>query len=343
MGAEQTNQVKFDKYFKMADPRLPPLSPSWLAEREAVFEQRSNRIANVCRAYDVRIGRGNVTSRPGVGPVERINGDHFVSVPALNVTACLLAKVASTSLLSTLLRVTGKEVPQLEGNRTSLHAAAGALRLPPSQLGAMLHRSLTVLLVRHPLRRLVAAYRDKIAGRPNWPMLHHFEFLKFGSAPKSQLGRELRDAEMQEHRREALSRDGVPTFGEFLAVALLGDRPLRDAHWAPYWRYCAPCHVRYRMVGQLETAGDDLRYLWHALRLYYWVQIPWLHRSRPEQQPEEGLQSLADTYLRPLERPIMMAFKREYKLDFDLFGYDWAGLMRMSGHCVIGDTGCDLL
>ena len=340
VGDEHKIRIRFDKDFRMADPHLPPLTSSWLAQRRAVLEERSHRLANVCRENDVRIGRGNVTSRPGTGPVERINSAHFVSVPSLNVTVCLLAKVASTSLVSTLLRVTGQEVPKLEGNRSSVHSAAGSLQLPPLRLSSMLGSSLTVLVVRHPLRRLVSAYRDKIATHPKWPLLRVYELIKFGSVPDSPLARQLRDEEIQAHRREALRRRGVPTFGEFLTVALLGERPMRDPHWAPYWRHCAPCHIGYRLIAQLETATDDLRYLWHRLGLYYWVEVPWLHRSRPEQQ-QESLQSLADTYLRPLERPVMLAFKREYKLDFDLFGYDWAGLMHMSEHCV--DNKCELL
>ncbi|XP_037079392.1 carbohydrate sulfotransferase 13-like [Pollicipes pollicipes] len=316
--AQRSRTARLDRELELARPHMPALSDSWLEARRAVYAARTRRLLDTCRRHQVGIRVGNVTSRPAPAPLESINPAHFVEAPALNATICLVPKVASTSLLSTILRVTGVGVPVFGDNTTSLHA-------------------MTLLLVRHPLRRLVSAYRDKVeraSPRPSLRVqragiLRRYEQLRFGGGGGGR------------YRRDVVRRRGVPSFAEFLTAVLLGAQPLRDPHWEPVWRRCAPCHVGYQIIAQLETAADDLPFVWNALKLYPWARIPWLHRTRPAGEPP--LRELADRYLRPLERELVAALRAEYRLDFDLFGYDWPGLMRMSGHCPPAAADCDLL
>ena len=65
---------------------------------------------------------------------ERIKASHLSSVPQLGALVCLVHKVASSSLLGTLLRLAGQGVPIYNGNFSSPHAHAKALQPQVSAL-----------------------------------------------------------------------------------------------------------------------------------------------------------------------------------------------------------------
>ena len=91
------------------------------------------------------------------------------------------------------------------------------------------------LVVRHPLDRLVSAYRNKF---------------EFGDPDKFPLkyGRHI-VRQYRENATEMALRTGADvTFVEFLTF--LTREPLGDGHWVRQYDQCQPCVVKYDFIGR---------------------------------------------------------------------------------------------
>ena len=88
-------------------------------------------------------------------------------------------------------------------------------------------------VVRHPLHRLVSAYRDKVERSSSWARRRLC----------AQLGR-------REERCEVSWR-------EFVHHLTSSPTHLYDSHWAPVSSHCQVCHLNYRRILKVETLEED--------------------------------------------------------------------------------------
>ncbi|XP_071795731.1 carbohydrate sulfotransferase 11-like isoform X2 [Asterias amurensis] len=103
-----------------------------------------------------------------------------------------------------------------------------------------------VLFVRHPLVRLLSAYRDKFVKLPT----SHY------------VGAAVKIIKIIRKQSPANLKKPDMTFTEFLTYldgAKNGQR--FDSHWALTFEKYKPCHVRYDVIGKLETLLPDVDYL----------------------------------------------------------------------------------
>jgi len=374
-GPETSKVRAFSRYDHDLDlvdqSTLEPLTAKWLKAREAVYQQRKSRLREVCAARGVRLAQSRTersvlsaeVNHIAEGPEEVVKASHFTVVPPLKTMTCLVNKVASTSLLETFLKITGHGVPVFE-TLGSPHSIAKLLHpTKPGQFELAQKQYFKFLLVRHPLERLISAYEDKVV-RADHPSLIYLRKAVIASHERSNIRedvyQQLRSPDANEtailarhdvliaaYRAEVQQRGGVPSFTEFLDFALASDPTgdSFDSHWTPYWRQCTPCHIDYDVIGNLETARDDFKYLWHRMKIYTEVKIPRqnaLHGSssvisnqRLASSSVASDQHLA-SYLAPVPAATVAKLRDMFKLDFDMFGYDWEGMLQLSGHCKVG-------
>ncbi|XP_043214875.1 carbohydrate sulfotransferase 12-like isoform X2 [Amphibalanus amphitrite] len=335
-----------------------PLPTEWLWRRYREQRRRREVLTAACRRFNVTLAGGDgdgcspdLATRGGdtkCGLVEEIKASHLSSAPRLKALACLVNKVASTSLLGTLLKLEGRGVPVYTNSLSSPHADAAILRPEPGELEMARQKYIKVMFVRHPMDRLISAYEDKVMRANHTSLLalreaifaahqHRFILKKaitmYSNYPdkKDELSKAYY-AELADYKKETERRNNVPTFQEFLDFILSGQLTgdSFDSHWTPYWRQCAPCHMNYDVIGKLETGTDDFKYLWHLLGIYKTVGIPWLHGER---RPASALDGRLRAYLGPLRRDSVQQLRRLFRPDFHMFGYDWRVMLDLSGHC----------
>ncbi|XP_037073248.1 histone acetyltransferase Tip60-like [Pollicipes pollicipes] len=220
--------------------------------------------------------------------------------------------------------------------------------IKPGQFELAKKQYFKFMFVRHPLERLISAYEDKVV-RANHPSLlalrrsilatHEdlyirqrvYELLRAGTGNDTALLADY-DAQLAEYRGQVEQRHGVPTFAEFLDFVLASEPTgdTFDSHWTPYWRQCAPCHMDYDVIGMLETGADDFKYMWHRMKIYSSVRIP---RQNALQRNSTALEEHARRYLAPVHPATVARLGHRFRLDFELFGYDWEQMLRLSGHC----------
>ena len=127
----------------------------------------------------------------------------------------------------------------------------------------------------------------------------------------------------------------IPTLDDFLEFILtdLSGQGF-SSHWVPYWRMCTPCHFRYDMIGKLESGFDDFTYLWKKAQLDSKAPIPWSHAVLSDDKDQEKEKHLAKmkSFYSKVPRKTLLRVYEAYKLDFELFDYDFNEVLTLAGY-----------
>ncbi|CAL4107850.1 unnamed protein product, partial [Meganyctiphanes norvegica] len=174
--------------------------------------------------------------------------------------------------------------------------------IPISVLGDRMFSSkfIKVMNTRHPLQRLVSAYRDKFRdGRKGW---EEREFT------------ELIDKYLPERRG---STD--ITFPEFLRI-IVGEQKMgvdANGHWRSYYKNCSPCTLPYDYIMQLETHDEDLEYIFNMTGIN--DRNVELRRHATSREDSESNYWL---YYDVVDDDLLRETYHIYKEDFQMFGYE---------------------
>ena len=108
-----------------------------------------------------------------------------------------------------------------------------------SQLKVALQTSLSFLIVREPLERLLSAYRNKI---------EHMQGSYY-----SKLAKTIVSKYRNSHKRNGNSK---PSFKEFVQH-VLHSKP--DEHWAPIYKFCTPCTVNFTVIAKVNIEKFQIK------------------------------------------------------------------------------------
>lgn len=97
--------------------------------------------------------------------------------------------------------------------------------------------STSFLVVRHPLERLLSAYKDKIVHAV--PKSHHMS---------------LRRRIIKTYRKKwkQNTEPPYPTFEEFVRY-ILRSKKISDMHWVSVTAFCTPCMFDFDYIAHMET------------------------------------------------------------------------------------------
>lgn len=284
-------------WFPRSAPGPPPAA--WAAQ-----QRRQRRLRDACRETD--------DDAASLDELSRAKLDHIVVDDAHGLLYCSVPKVASTNWKRVLLALhAGPGDPsQIPANRSHDPAAFTSLgQLSPEEARRRLRSHLKFMFARHPLERLLSAYRNKFehAWSDYFPR-------RFGRT----IVRRFRGAGASP---DALSTGRGVTFDEFLRyVAGLdaGDHASAfNEHWRPVSDLCFPCLVRYDVVGLYHSLDQDSALvLWRA-GLQRRVAFP----SRARTYSSEPTGSLMDAYYGNVSAALLRQLRTVYQRDMALFRY----------------------
>ncbi|NWH62295.1 CHST9 sulfotransferase, partial [Geococcyx californianus] len=169
----------------------------------------------------------------------------------------------------------------------------------PAKQKEILNNYTKVMFTRHPLERLVSAYRDKL--------LHSEPFYSITVA------NEIRAM----FRKNKNSSDKV-SFQEFVSFITSKPPNALDIHWKPMFLLCDPCHVRYDILGKYETLGLDSEHVLKVIGAPESLHYPSLKRYGSEKRTNGDITL---EYLRQLNSEQIEKIKKLYHMDFLLFNY----------------------
>ena len=156
------------------------------------------------------------------------------------------------------------------------------------------------MFVRHPLDRLLSAYRNKFG--------EHFAMFekRYGvyivqnfrpNPPKSPKGDDV-------------------TFAEFLDYVASTKSEKLNEHWSPYLDLCEPCHVSYDFVGYYEDFDGDVNFILEALKLDDIVHYPKKQAYYKSLSKEEKLQ-----FVHKVPNSTLKKLTERLATDYKLFAY----------------------
>ncbi|EDW64577.1 carbohydrate sulfotransferase 11 [Drosophila virilis] len=242
--------------------------------------------------------------------------EFFISPGHNNLVWCNVFKAASSTWLYYFNILAGYDLKYLQ--RTEVQPLELARQRFPrpglAELLELLPSALSFLFVRDPFERILSAYRNKLEGNRN-------SFYKA-------LGTKV----VQRFRRRSASgtfpRCG-PTFEEFVRFLIqehaTGNR--FDEHWAPVYSFCTPCSVNFSIIGKTETFQRDSEFIIRQAGLESLLlgKLPRRKLRKIANRARNGVKSeeLVERYFADLDRSTLDQLLKIYRIDFELFDYDY--------------------
>ncbi|XP_015284990.1 PREDICTED: carbohydrate sulfotransferase 8-like [Gekko japonicus] len=224
-------------------------------------------------------------------------------VQSLRVIYCEVPKVGCSNWKKILLLLTlnlgrdPSEVDQIEIHKTRFLKRLSSY--PSQQQMEFLSNYTKVMFTRHPLERLVSAYRDKL--------LHNEPYFS------TVLADEIRAL----FRRNINSTERV-TFQEFVEYVVTRKHKDLDIHWKPMFALCDPCNIHYDILGKYETLVQDAKQVLKRIgapeNLYY-------PNTKMYSSDKRTNENITWKYLRQISWKNIEKLKVLYQMDFSLFNY----------------------
>ena len=309
----------------------------WMKNMEAKYREINKRIRRTCKNF------GN-PRRAHINKTPRHDSHH-------KLAACTNAKVASSSWWKHfvfLLPRHAKEKIKKRHNATIPFIYENFFRitknqssemqknlLRPEHLNKFLKENeyLTFTFVRHPFERLVSAYKDLSSIIPKDGRNPHFigrmeEFhWRNGKMVNGSVGYEhLYDKDpsfeafaklvLEEYKSYCLSKLGNigPRFQGKMYESNCEFEI--NPHWRPYSSSCSMCHIKYDVIGQLETFNEDMRYIIQKSKIEIKDAYIATHSTK------QSTKMLTKKYFSRLDSKIASELYQMFQMDFEMFGYD---------------------
>ena len=306
--------ISSDVIFLFPGYTLDPLTVSQSPEIwDSLQTSRRNRVTQVCQNLN---NHDSIRSASYTWKTLN-NNDNVIVDPKHHVFYCAIPKVACASWRAALALLSGKlpdhkpatmhKIHNPEFLQTlGLHSPAD---LSPSQLNKILQHFTKFLIVRHPLERLVSAYRDKFRTFNKWT--RHFQ-LKYG--------RKIAMLYRQNVTTESLMNGHDVTFPEFLSFITDTSVPTRhrmNPHWETYQNLCHPCLLQYNHIVKFETMALDNDVI---LNRYFHLG------DNTDFFPKRNIKSVPSSeimvqYYSTVPADLVRRVYEYYKVDMDMFGY----------------------
>lgn len=156
-----------------------------------------------------------------------------------------------------------------------------------------------ILLVRHPIIRLISAYKDKFFDHI-YSKKHNHHIIKY-------------------YRTEKVSKlspyANRPTWTEFVDFVVQHERNKMDIHWMRYLTLCQPCLIKYDTVIKLETIDEDIRKFLDSFQ----PDGNYTFGHKNKSQGRKG-KTISD-YLNELPEDLLQELQEFYSKDMTMFGY----------------------
>lgn len=242
--------------------------------------------------------------------------EFFISPGHNNLVWCNVFKAASSTWMYYFNILAGYDLKYLQ--RTEVQPLELARQRFPrpelSELLELLPSALSFLFVRDPFERILSAYRNKLEGNRN-------SFYKA-------LGTKI------VHRFRNRSTGGPwprcgPTFEEFVRFLIQEHKAGRrfDEHWAPVYSFCTPCSVNFSIIGKTETFQRDSEFIIRQAGLESLLlgKLPRRKLRKIGNLAKSGIKSevLVERYFSDLDRSTLDQLLKIYRIDFELFDYDF--------------------
>ena len=251
--------------------------------------------------------------------------ENVLSDDVNHVLFCTPPKAGSSSFKNLWLNYTRDVYGGLEvHNETFLriHNLRYLKTYTRSEIRMRLKTYFKFMITRHPLLRVLSAFRQKFE-EPNWyyhPRHGRHIEIKYGLIPADE------------------SKGDNVTFEQFVRYLDDTNPIIYDPHWRPTSLMCHPCQISYDYIVKLETSYQDYPHIFARLKKVTDSK----RRALEEMAKYKAVTDfdLVNGYYNKVPAKYMDIFKTKYHLDAHLFGYTWNSTS-MSQGCRVKTEGKD--
>ncbi|XP_053239087.1 carbohydrate sulfotransferase 8-like [Podarcis raffonei] len=264
-------------------------------EEDWLRRQRDRKASldTICQKYTFSKGKPN----PQVASQIFVDERH-------NFIYCEVPKVGCSNWKKIILLLTlnlSRDVLEVDHDRVHrTHLLRRLSSYPSDQQVKLLNSSIKVMFTRHPLERLVSAYRDKLL---------HFEPFYVSVAKRIKTL----------FRGNPNSTDPV-TFQEFVNFVLKQAPNDLDIHWKPMFMLCDPCNIHYDILGKYETLGEDADHVLRRIGAPDDLQYPDFKKYGTEKRTNNNITL---NHFSKLSKDQVQKLKDLYSIDFSSFNYSF--------------------
>lgn len=240
------------------------------------------------------------------------NLDHILVDHKHKLLYCYVPKIACTNWKRVMMVLSGvsNETKLVNIPSNMAHAENSTLRLSqlnPEEAQKCLSTYTTFLMVRHPMERLLSAYRNKFEG--NNTSSRYFQ---------SRYGQYI----IKKYRKNSKKRKKLPlgsdvSINEFVKY-LIDEGPQTNEHWTPIYNLCQPCHVNYTFIGKYEHLSEDTEALFNLINASNLI-FPQTSSAHTNSKIRAYFQQLPIEYMKRLYQL--------YRNDFILFDYNLESIL----------------
>ncbi|EFN70794.1 Carbohydrate sulfotransferase 14 [Camponotus floridanus] len=275
------------------------MSESHMENVKREFDNRRHQMSRVCKTIEVKESRLDTVLTNMI-----IDTEH-------NISWCPIYKAASSAWMiyfAALKNVlTDFTMDLIQRNRMQVSDIVRQKFRHDANLNKTyekLSKTKRFLIVRHPLERLLSAYRDKLEHMQG----REYYYKRFGR----RIALKYRQSGDNATRLE-------PTFAEFLRF--IAHEKYFDEHWAPYYRTCEPCELHYDYILKVETLDRDQNFLIQDTKLSnYLYEVKHPGNINPH---GTTTRKTLDQYITGIPRSLLDQIYKIYENDYKLFNYSF--------------------
>ncbi|XP_012275009.1 carbohydrate sulfotransferase 11 [Orussus abietinus] len=268
----------------------------------AIFVQRQERLLVECSKI-VDNGSCDTSIKP-----EMLH--HILVDEKHKLLYCFVPKVACTNWKRVLMvareKTTQKDpllIPANLVHSSNMFRSLNTYAL--ADIKQMLSTYNKLIVARHPLERLLSAYRNKFEVK-NKQSSNYFQI---------HIGKRIIKKYRRQATKESLSTGNDVTFQEFVQfVTDTAENSTLNEHWKPISELCHPCAIKYNFISKYETLADD------ALEILERMGTDWI-TFPPRPRNSEPTSKKLCAYYPKLKYEQLRKLSDIYKLDLRLFDY----------------------
>ncbi len=241
--------------------------------------------------------------------------DSLLVDPRHRIIYCAIPKVACSSWKTLLVklsgRATGKKPYAVHDKRFLKSKGIFAWDLLSEKARRYaLEKYTKFIVVRHPLERLLSAYRDKLVVYNRWTR-------SFQERYGRNIAFRYHGNRARTTHRKSTYNVTFPEFLRFLADSSIPLSERTNRHWDTYQNLCRPCTVNYDHVIKFETLADDVD---EMLRRYFSVANGTQVFPRRNSKPVPS-RSLQNSQYSGVPVDTLEKIRAMFHADFEMFGY----------------------
>uniref|UniRef100_A0A3P9L4T0 Carbohydrate sulfotransferase n=1 Tax=Oryzias latipes TaxID=8090 RepID=A0A3P9L4T0_ORYLA len=308
-------QNKKEKHFSglqatktlLFQPSADPPEAAW----EQVWERRDELLSAACRNASLS-GLTHV-------PVTKFVLDRIFVCDKHKLLFCQTPKVGNTQWKKVFIVLNGAftTVEEIPENLVHDHEKNGLPRLSsftPHEITLRLNTYFKFFIVRDPFERLISAFKDKFVKNPRFePWYKH----DIAPAIIRKYRRSHRDSDSERAGSGLHFEDFVRYLGDAEGRRRL-DQKFGESviHWATYAELCAPCEIKYDVVGHHETLERDAQHILRAAGIGGLVSYPAIPPGITRYN-----RSKVEHYFSGISQRDVRRLYARYQGDFHMFGY----------------------